>query len=235
MATSRSHTPTRAAMWSFDSETSSIRKMSLIVPLNSADRLADAIREAANDGRAARADLDQQQQPAQQPEEQQRLALPAPPSADLPYHGRECAMAKSPMAAIRLIVAAESAGRFTARLESTGEVIVTRTRQPLVDGARELLARGFDPATPLTMRHEGKGYDSFQPLPIGHWAKWTYKEREKDGMTVERWMPFAAPRSGQKSGSEPSVAPEGRETENRFHGGRGIQPSPSPGAAVASP
>ena len=87
-------------------------------------------------------------------------------------------MVKSPLAAIRLVVTPEpdpeKAGRFAARLESTGEVIVASTRQPLVDGARELLARGFDPATPLTMRHEGKAYDSFQPLPIGKWAGWTY-------------------------------------------------------------
>jgi hypothetical protein len=130
-------------------------------------------------------------------------------------------------AAIRLVVAPEAAGRFTARLESTGEAIVAGTRQPLVDGAREMLARGFDPATPLTMRHKGKAYDSFQPMPIGHWAKWTYKEREKGGMAVERWMPFAIPRSGQKSGSEPSVAPEGRETENRFHGGARQQQQPA--------
>ena len=83
-------------------------------------------------------------------------------------------MVKSPLAAIRLVVTPEpdpeKAGRFAARLESTGEVIVASTRQPLVDGARELLARGFDPATPLTMRMEGKAYDSFQPLPIGQWA-----------------------------------------------------------------
>ena len=133
-------------------------------------------------------------------------------------------MAASTKAAIRMVVTPEAAGRFTARLESTGEVIVASTRQPLVDGARALLAQGFDPGTPLTMRHEGKAYDSFQPWPIGHWAKWTYKEREKGGLTVERWMPFAAPRSGQKSGSEPLVAPEGRETENRFHGGPPHQP-----------
>ena len=31
-------------------------------------------------------------------------------------------------------------GRFSGRLESTGEVIVGSTKQPLVDGARELLA-----------------------------------------------------------------------------------------------
>jgi hypothetical protein len=123
-------------------------------------------------------------------------------------------MAASTCTTIRLIVAPEAAGRFTARLESTGVLIVGGTRQPLVDGARVLLAQGFDPSTPLTMHHEGKAYDSFQPMPIGHWAKWTYKERERDGLAVERWMPFAAPRSGQKSGSEPSVGTGGQPGAN---------------------
>ena len=54
-------------------------------------------------------------------------------------------------------------GRFSGRLESTGEVIVDSSQQPLVDGARELLARGFDLATPLTMRHDGSSHDSFEP------------------------------------------------------------------------
>jgi hypothetical protein len=149
-------------------------------------------------------------------------------------------MVKSPLAAIRLVTTPaldpEKAGRFAARLESTGEPIVASTRQPLVDGARALLARGFDPATPLTMRMEGKAYDSFQPLPIAEWAKWTYKEREKGGLAVERWMPFAVPRSDRNSGSEPSVAPEGRETENRFHGGaRQQQQSTTLPAREASP
>jgi hypothetical protein len=49
--------------------------------------------------------------------------------------------------------------RFLATLESTGEFVV-RSHQPLVDGARELLARGYEPTTPLTMRHEGKAYDA---------------------------------------------------------------------------
>jgi hypothetical protein len=118
-------------------------------------------------------------------------------------------MVKSPMAVFRLVVASEtdSPGRFTARLESTGELLVSGSRQPLVDGARVLLARGFDPATPLTMRMEGKAYDSFQPMPIGQWAKWTYEESEKTALRRVRWMPFAEGAGRQKSGSEPSVAP----------------------------
>jgi hypothetical protein len=126
-------------------------------------------------------------------------------------------------AAVRLLVTPEAdpqkAGRFTARLESTGEIVVHATRQPFVDGARELLARGFDPGTPLTMRHEGSGHDSFQPMPIGQWAGWTYTEGENTPLRCARWMPRPAVGEGQKSGSEPSVAPEGRETANRFRDG----------------
>ena len=122
-------------------------------------------------------------------------------------------------ATIRLVVATESTGKFTPRLEGTGEVILTGTRQPLVDGARELLARGFDPAIPLTMRHEGKAYDSFQPLPIGKWAGWTYEESGTKPLRRVRWMPFPTAAGTQKSGSEPLVAPESQETENRFYGG----------------
>jgi hypothetical protein len=142
-------------------------------------------------------------------------------------------MAKEPMTAIRLVASPEAnpqkAGRFTARLESTGELLVANTRQPLVDGARVLLARGFDPGTPLTMRHAGSAHDSFQLMPIAEWAKWTYKEREKGGLAIDRWMPFAVPRSGQKSGSEPLAGPDGQEQENRFHGGPapGGQPQPA--------
>jgi hypothetical protein len=139
-------------------------------------------------------------------------------------------MAASAKAAIRLVVTpeADSPGRFTARLESTDELIVAGTRQPLVDGARVLLDRGFDPATPLTMRLEGKAYDSFQPLPISQWAKWTYTEGENTPLRCARWMPRPAVGEGQKVGSEPEVAPEGRETENRFHAGpRQGQPQPT--------
>ena len=118
----------------------------------------------------------------------------------------------------RLIVTpeadAEKGGRFTGRLESTGETIATNTKQPLVDGARELLARGFDPATPLTMRMEGKTYDSFQPLPIGQWAGWTYTEGETTPLRCVRWMPRPAVGEGQKSGSEPLAGTRGHPKVN---------------------
>jgi hypothetical protein len=66
----------------------------------------------------------------------------------------------------RLIVKPEAdpqkAGSFVAWLESTGDFVV-RSRQPLVDGAPR--AAGVA-ASPLTMRQQGKGYDSFRPVPI---------------------------------------------------------------------
>jgi hypothetical protein len=90
------------------------------------------------------------------------------------------------------------AGWFIARLEG-GAGILARSHQPIADAARRLLDRGFAPATPITMRHTGKAFDSFAPLPIKVWASWTYKERDKGGLAIERWMPFAGPRSGQRT------------------------------------
>jgi hypothetical protein len=122
----------------------------------------------------------------------------------------------------RLIVSPDAdpakAGKFTACLESTGETIVSGSRQPLADGARELLARGFDPATPLTMRHEGKAHDSFRPAPIGDWARWTYSESETHPLKRRPWlpreMPVAVDREDQKSGIEPSAGIQGHPEDN---------------------
>ena len=120
---------------------------------------------------------------------------------------------------LRLIVTPdERPGQFIARLEGSSEPIVQHTRQPLVDGARVLLARGFDPAIPLTMRHVGGTFDSFRPLPIGEWSRWTYKEPDQRPLQRTRWMPFSDIRSGQKSGSKPLVAPKVHSPANRFYG-----------------
>jgi hypothetical protein len=105
---------------------------------------------------------------------------------------------------LRLVVTPEARpGRFTARLES-GEVIVADTRQPLVDGARELIARGFAAGLLLTLRHVGKGYDSLRPQPIGAWAALTYTEGETTPLRRQAWkprqMPIAAVTGAQKSG-----------------------------------
>lgn len=77
-------------------------------------------------------------------------------------------------------------GRFTAHL--AGEHIVT-SDQPVVDGARELLRRGYNPATPLTACHDGSAHDAFKPLSIGEWARWTYSDTNRDGLRRQAWRP----------------------------------------------
>jgi hypothetical protein len=77
--------------------------------------------------------------------------------------------------------------RFDAYLD--GELIVT-SRQPLLDGARRLLERGFDPEALLTMQMHDRPYDSFQPKPMRELAEWTIKELDRRGLRRQRWEPF---------------------------------------------
>jgi hypothetical protein len=74
--------------------------------------------------------------------------------------------------------------RFDAYLSD--ELIAT-SRQPLLEGARALLARGVDPEALLTMRAHGRAYDSFHAKPIRAWAQWTITERDRDGLCREKW------------------------------------------------
>ncbi|HEX6111073.1 MAG TPA: hypothetical protein VFZ10_02120 [Geminicoccaceae bacterium] len=77
--------------------------------------------------------------------------------------------------------------RFDAYLN--GELILT-SRQPWLDGARELLRRGYPGDTLLTMRHAGKDYDCFVPLEIGYLAKWSISDSDRGGLKRIRWQPM---------------------------------------------
>ncbi len=91
-------------------------------------------------------------------------------------------------------------GRFRAFLND--DFLVT-SRQPLADGARVLLERGHPPETPVTMRAEGKAYDSFNPLPLGEWAKYSYKESEGSSLRKVRWEARPSfPDGGSDQGNE---------------------------------
>jgi hypothetical protein len=59
------------------------------------------------------------------------------------------------------------AGRF---LGYIGDDLIVTSRQPLLDGARVLLARGYDPATPYNMRHANSDALSFVTTTIGQAA-----------------------------------------------------------------
>lgn len=96
-------------------------------------------------------------------------------------------------AALRIIVVPcpSRPGAFTGHLED-GSRVVARSRQPLVDSARELLARGVDPSTPLAMRHAGKSFDSFaKPAPVGELARWTYSEPDLGRLHRRPWKAFS--------------------------------------------
>ena len=111
---------------------------------------------------------------------------------------------------VRIFVIAHGTTQFRATLD--GEHIVTSDR-PLVDAARILLGRGYDPATPLTMRHIGSLYDSFVLMPIGEWAKLTYEEGAKAPLNRRKWKPF--PDGVSRRDGRPKVAlgaPEGGNT-----------------------
>jgi hypothetical protein len=67
-------------------------------------------------------------------------------------------------------------GRF---LGYVGDELIVTSRQPLLDGARTLLARGYDPATPYNMRHANSETLSFVTTTIGHVAGLSVSESRR--------------------------------------------------------
>lgn len=61
-----------------------------------------------------------------------------------------------------MILVIEETGKrrnlFRASVEGFGEIIAS-SRQPLLDGCRELVKRGVEPATPITMRYSKDSID----------------------------------------------------------------------------
>jgi hypothetical protein len=70
-------------------------------------------------------------------------------------------------AVILLIKPSGKAGRFHGYL---GDELIVTSRQPFLNGARALLARGYDPVTPYNMRHANSGALSFVTTTVGHAA-----------------------------------------------------------------
>ncbi|MGI9489768.1 MAG: hypothetical protein ACR2RF_28555 [Geminicoccaceae bacterium] len=77
--------------------------------------------------------------------------------------------------------------RFDARLD--GDLVVASS-QPMYDGARALMNRGFPAETLLTMRHHNRDYDSFKPMTIGWLAQWTLSDSPKTGLSRRKWQPM---------------------------------------------
>jgi hypothetical protein len=68
---------------------------------------------------------------------------------------------------ILVVSCGPKAGRF---LGYVGHELIVSSRQPVLDGARELLMRGYDPGTPYNMRHANSAMLSFITTTIGHAA-----------------------------------------------------------------
>ena len=99
--------------------------------------------------------------------------------------------------------------RFDACL---GGELITTSRQPLLDGARALLARGFDPDAMLTIRLGSSAADSFRPKPIREWACWIITERDRDGLRRERWRSPGNAASSTRDAHQTATTP--RRGEN---------------------
>jgi hypothetical protein len=61
-------------------------------------------------------------------------------------------------------------------LAYVGDDFICASRWPFLDGARQLLAWGYDPDTPLNMRHKGSNTLSFVTTTIGLAAAWSVEE-----------------------------------------------------------
>jgi hypothetical protein len=77
------------------------------------------------------------------------------------------------------------AGRF---LGYVGDEIIITSRQPFLDGARALLARGYDPATPYNMRHANSDVLSFVTTTIGHAAGLSVSDTRTP--RLQKFVPF---------------------------------------------
>lgn len=87
-----------------------------------------------------------------------------------------------------------------------GGRLLCRSRMPLLDAARVLLAEGITPETELAARHVGRAIVAMRST-VGEAAKWTIRERDRGGLSKELWQSFEMGRS-----STP-VAPENARGE----------------------
>jgi hypothetical protein len=68
-----------------------------------------------------------------------------------------------------------------------GRMIVSRSLQPLLDGARALLAEGAEPMTRLATRHAGSNYDALRST-VGKAAGMAVADAGKP--VFKRWQPY---------------------------------------------
>lgn len=97
--------------------------------------------------------------------------------------------------------------------QCSGQLIVARTREPLLDGARALLAAGYHPDTVIVLRHAGSDINALRAR-IGTAARF-YVEESGHGPLL-RSLRKAAPRAVDR----PPVAQTCRAATHHPVGGR---------------
>jgi hypothetical protein len=86
---------------------------------------------------------------------------------------------------VLVIKPSSRAARFFGYL---GDDLIVTSRQPFLDGARALLARGYDPATPYNMRHANSDALSFVTTTIGHAAGLSVSDARTP--RIQKFEPF---------------------------------------------
>jgi hypothetical protein len=104
------------------------------------------------------------------------------------YNGRP---APSIQHSIIVIVAPlDRRGRFSVRFD--GRSLVSASRLPFCDGARELVRLGYQPELVLLMRHEGSSAVALRST-IGEAAKLTVEDSDRGPPGFRAWKPFISP------------------------------------------
>jgi hypothetical protein len=87
-----------------------------------------------------------------------------------------------------------------------GVPLLARTRLPLGEGARALLASGYDPNGLVTMRHGPSGTDCFRPIRLGVAAQMTVSEPADRSAHFRKWRPGPETAGACGGGGEVSAA-----------------------------
>lgn len=88
---------------------------------------------------------------------------------------------------LTIVLRPATAGRVEAWL---GGDLLCVSHQPALDGARELLKLGRNPAELMTTRWQGKDFDNFVPRPIRDFAALTVQDSKRGTPSFVKFRPF---------------------------------------------
>jgi hypothetical protein len=89
---------------------------------------------------------------------------------DAAFHIHEQVVDRELIFQPQIVLVIDPAPKVGLFLGYVGGELIVRSRQPFLDGARALLARGYDPSTPCNMRHANLVTLCFVATTIGHAA-----------------------------------------------------------------